>query len=527
MFPVKIPAFGEANYTDHQENQPARVVLMENAAESFGAYCTLLQQAGFEERERQIAPHRGFAAYEKDGWGVFINAFYNNDQLQILMEENTRYFAYEDAAGEICTTPRLTQTWLSDYGLSDVIRLSDGRLVIIDGGNVYDADMESLYNRIKKDSPFEKPVIAAWIMTHPHSDHYFCFFPFMKKYGEEVVLEKMLFNFPEADDQEHYPKLAKDGKSFAKWSGIEGITGGEVLAMFREKVAEMGIPVYTPHTGQRYKLGDAKLLFMGTMDDTIHCSQNINATSLMFIMELGGQKVFFGGDGSFSDASLAQRYGKELKVDILQIPHHGFGCGTEEGQIQGYKLMQPQVCLLPAEKDISYTSFTTYREGTRFLMTQMNVQEMITGEKEKPLELPYTPDIAGASELHRRYVEGREDAGARTWVFSDLNTGRPADFEFSILNTTYIVADIKVELYFENMQRKIIRRKITGPRLGVFRVNCMLTAEDDPQTFDIKAFLESNGIPANTYFSVRFRSKLPVVISHREHKPAYRSSIVD
>ena len=32
MFPVTIPAFGETTYTDHQENNPGRVVLIENAA---------------------------------------------------------------------------------------------------------------------------------------------------------------------------------------------------------------------------------------------------------------------------------------------------------------------------------------------------------------------------------------------------------------------------------------------------------------------------------------------------------------
>lgn len=527
MFPVMIPAFGETNYTDHQENNPARVVILENAADSYPAYCSLLEKEGFVQKERETAAHRCFAAYEKDGWGVFINAFYDADQLQIVMEENSPYFAYADKGGIYCTTPRLTQVWLSDYGLCDVIRLSDGRLIVIDGGNVYDADMESLYSRIKKDSPFEKPVIAAWIMTHPHSDHYYCFFPFMRKYGTEVVLEKMLFNFPEADDQVHYPALAKDGKSFVKWSGMEGITGGDILKMFREEVETLGIPVYIPHTGQRYTLADARFLFVGTMDDTIHRSQNINATSLMFIMELGGQRIFFGGDGSFSDAQLSQRYGKELKVDILQVPHHGFGCGTEEGQIAGYKLMQPQVCLLPVEQSFAYTNFTTYRDGTRFLMSQMNVAEMITGEKEKPLDLPYTPDIAGASQLRRRYLEGRDDTGARTWVFQDLDSGREEDFVFSMLNSTYIVASVSVELFFEDMQKKIIRRKITGPRLGVFRVNCLLTAEDDPAEFNIQEFLRSYEIPENTRFAVRFRSEVPLVITHRDHTAAYHSSIVD
>ena len=33
-------------------------------------------------------------------------------------------------------------------------------------------------------------------------------------------------------------------------------------------------------------------------------------------------------------------------------------------------------------------------------------------------------------------------------------------------------------------------------------------------------------IPENTYFTVRFISNLPIVVSHRDHAPAYHSTIV-
>lgn len=526
MNSLEIPAFGEATYFDDQENRKARVVLIPEAAPTaFTDYCQLLEKEGFSCREQTDAGHRSFAAYEKDGWGVFVNNFKNTAQLQLVVEEDTKYFSYADASGAPCTTPRLTQVYLSDYGLSDVVRLSDGRLIIIDGANVYEKDVDHLFSRLQEDSPDRKPVIAAWIFTHPHSDHYFCFFPFMEKYGDAVTVEKFFFNFPEGDDFLHYPKLEKDGKSFAKWSGIESITGGEILERFRTAVEKLGIPVYTPHTGQTYHIGESVLQFYGTMDDTIHCSQNINATSLMFTMELAGQRIFFGGDGSFSDASLAERYAEELKCDILQVPHHGFGCGTEAGQIAGYRLMAPKVCLLPVEKPLAYDSFTTYREGTNYLFTRMGLQEMITGEKDQVLELPYTASPSGAYELRQNYLRGRDTAGARVWIFSDLHTGNPADFVFSVLNTTYLNANIHVELYFENMQKKIIHVDTKGLRLGVFRLNCLLTSEEAPESANAPDFLESKGVPKNTYFSVRFKSDLPVVISHRNHQPAYHATV--
>lgn len=523
MFPVQIPAFGESDYTDIQENKAGRVILMPNTvAARFDAYGALLEQAGFACKERFSAGHRSFAAYEKDGWGVFANYFANTAELQLVVEENSAYFAFSDVAGAACATPRVTQVKLVDYGLSYVVRLSDGRLLVIDGGSAVEEEAAALFDRLKADSPVDKPVIAAWIMTHPHSDHMNCFFPFMNRYGEDVTIERFFFNFPEGDDLEHYPAMATISALSGQWAG-ENITNTEVIRQFLERLEILGTPVYTPHTGQSYTLGDACLHFLTTMDDSIHVSTNINAASLMFMVELGGQKIFFGGDGSFSDSRLPERYGQELDVDILQVPHHGFGCGTDEGQIRGYLLMQPRVCLLPVSMKEAYTSFTTYREGTNFLMTRMNVEEMITGEEERTLELPYSPKAGGAYQLAQRYREGRENGGARTWVFNDLNTSRKEDFVFSVLNGTYYNAQLEVELFIENMQKKIIKVKNTGLRRGVFRLNCLLTPEEDQTQFDAPDFLASRGIPENTYFSVRFISNLPVVISHRDHAPAYHS----
>ena len=526
MTKLQIPAFGETGCFDEKESKDTRVVILPEAdIARFDDYCRLLEENGYTQMQREVLSHRSFCAYRKNKEGIFLNFFAGTRQLQILTEKKTTYFDYQDTGLSVCTTPRLTQVFLSDYGLSDVIRLSDGRLIIIDGANVYEKDIEHLFERLKADSPMEKPVIAAWIFTHPHSDHYNCFIPFLQKYGDQVEIQKLFYNFPQHDDTVHYPKLEKDGKAFAKWYGQE-VSGADVLKMFRDKVADLGLPVYTPHTGQSYRIGEAVVQFYGTMDDTIHRSQNINATSLMFTMELAGQRIFFGGDGSFSDAMLAERFGEELKSDILQVPHHGFGCGSGEGQIRGYRYINPRICILPVEKHLAYTSFTTYREGTRYLMTQMDVEEMITGEKDQVLDLPYTPAPNGRYELQQRYLEGRDNTGARTWVFMDLDTGKLEDFRFSILNSTYIVSDITVEIFLENVQRKVIRRKIEGPRLGVFRVNCLLTKDEDPETVNIPELMEQLGIPTDTRFAVRFISSVPVVIAHRDHQPAYRSTII-
>ena len=524
---LQFPAFGEDKYYVNQENLTARVILIPEAPSvRFSDYCRLLEQSGFSQTELLTAEHRCFAAYQKESLGVFLNYFANTYELELVVEENCAYFSYTDSPAQASMPAQVTQLKLRDFGLSNVIRLSDGRLLIIDGGNAYEEDADALFARLKKTSPDEKPVIAGWILTHPHCDHYHNFFPFMDKYGQEVIIEKFFFNFPEADDFKHYPNLTVVRDVINKWFGTEGLPACEALKLFRQRVEAMGVPVYMPHTGQSYHFGDARLQFVATMDDTIHCSQNINATSLMFFLELGGQRIFFTADGSFSDARLPERYGQELKSDILQVPHHGFGCGTDEAQIRGYRLIAPRVCLLPVQKNLAYTSFTTYREGTNYLMTRLGIEELLTGEQDQTLILPYSPDPAEAFTYRQRYLEGRDNAGARTWIFTDLYTGRREDFIFSVLNTTYYPAELTVELYFENMPKKIVRIPSTAPRLGVFRLNCLLKPDDDPAVLDAPDCLEQLGIPENTYFAVRFISSLPIVISQRDHTPAYRATIV-
>lgn len=527
MHLLRLPAFSETEYFDNRVGKNCRVLLIPNAnREAFEHYARLFPENDFEEKERFCAETRCYAAFFNGSCGIFVNYYTEIRRLQLVIEENCKYFSYTDAETAPCVTPRLSQLYLCDYGMSYVLRLSDGRLVIIDGANVYEKDVDNLFARLQKDSPAEKPVIAAWIFTHPHSDHYFCFFPFMEKYGNAVEIQKFFFHFPESQDFVHYPKLGKTENVFSRYSGEEGITSSEILQRFYEKLEAMGTPVYTPHAGQYYRIGDAKLQIFSAMDDTIHCCQNINAASLMFTVELGGQKIFFGGDGSFADSLLAERYCNELKSDILQFPHHGFGCGAVDGQIQGLQLIAPKVCILPVEQDLAYRTFTTYREGTNYMMTRLGLEELLTGEKEHTLDLPYQANPDGVYQLQQNYQQGRDDAGARTWVFSELNTGNQADFWFSFLNTTYLPAQIVAELYFENMEKKILRVSFPGPRLGVYRLHCLLPIQENLTEADLPGFLEKRGIPADTPFAVRFLSDLPIVVSHKDHSPAYRSSVI-
>ena len=374
MYSIKLPAFGETKFFDDRINNTSGVVLISDSADSrFSEYCRFLQQDGFGRVELVSHSHRKFAAFQKDDTGVFVNYFSNTSELQLVIEKDCKYFSYEDKSMPEAVQPQFIQVKPAYYGLCDVVLFSDGRQIVIDIGDANEENADILYNRLKADSLFEKPIVAGWIMTHPHCDHFHGFFPFMDKYGDEVIIEKFFFNFSDPDDMEHYPKQSELRKLVNNWMKTEGVLTNEVQKIFEKRVEDMGVPVYMPHTGQSFRLGDARLLFLGTIDDTIHCTNTLNDTCLMFMLELGGQRIFVTADGSFSAAQLPARYGNELKADILQVPHHGFGHGDDGVQIEGFRLVAPRTCLLPLEFNVAYTSFTTYRPGTNYLMTRLDI----------------------------------------------------------------------------------------------------------------------------------------------------------
>ena len=361
MTEIKIPAFCESDWVENRENETNIVWTLRNAAvEAFSSYADLFTKNGFKKREDRANEKNLFAAFENEGCGIFINYFGNTRELRIVKEENSNYFSFEDNALECITKPQVTQISLEDFGLSYVIRLSDGRFIVIDGGWNFEPDVDSLFKCLKEQSPFDKPIIAAWILSHPHHDHFHCFIGFMDKYGEEVTLEKCIFNFPDLTNTVHSKKITAEDE-------ILGDLYDYIPMMF-DRIEKSGAVIFTAHTGQKYKISDAELEILSSIDDTIHVTDNINSTSLIIRMTLGGQTILWTNDGAFSHARLPERYGEYLKSDILQIPHHGFQSGSAEAEILGYDLIRPRVCLLPVSDYCAYTFFCPFREGTRYIM---------------------------------------------------------------------------------------------------------------------------------------------------------------
>ncbi len=515
---VIIPAFGE-ECIENKENNTARVFVIKAEDEAlFDSYVNLLLSSDFKKREEfERAGHR-YAAFSENGESWFINYYHTVKELYIVNEKSDNYFDHKNEVSVAkSVTPQITQIDLEDFGLSYAVRLPDGRFIVFDGGHNFEPDHDKLFTCLKRGTFGRRPRIAGWILTHAHSDHFECFVGFMDKYADEVDIDAFYYLFPEHDDIAHFPELAN------KNPNVDFDSSPIVyIPKMREKIKKTGALVYAPHTGQTYKIGDAVCEILSSMDDIMHTSPFINATSLVIRMELGEQVILWAADASFGAAKLAEKHGAYLKSDILQVPHHGFGCGKPQAEIDAYNIIGAQTCLLPVSSYNAFIMFSTFKESTRHLMTRTEVEEIITGDPERTISLPYTPPPYARAELEKRVISGIDKCGATTWVFSDLSTDDPDDFVFTFLNMANVVkATVTIELFFDEKSKRIrnVKAEIAGGT--VTRLSIIGDEVDSDYVYYNTYSLKKIGIPEHMIFSVRFISDTPLVITHKNHAPAY------
>ena len=521
MIPT-IPAFGETNFTDLQSTKTTRVVnICDAQKKAFTDYCALLADNGWEQKEIREQECFTYAAYACEGHGIFLNYYDNLRELNIVVEENTRYFSFCDQPGQFQVAPQVTQKALEDYGMCYIMRLSDGRFVLIDSGTNFDPDVDNLMTFLKESSPSEKPVIAAWFFTHPDCDHFFLYNDFMDKYGDEVQLQKLIMNFPDADDTRYsqFDKLVKIG------SNKEGTTHRSHYRILLERAQKLGTEIYIPRCGQVYQIGDASFEIMSCQDNIPLKTRKFNSISLIFRMELGGQTFLWTGDAHMDEARMLVRFGKYIKCDFMQIPHHGFNAGDSDIAIASYETIKPSVCFLPGSTQESFCDFSTYVPQVEYIFTKLGVDEVISGTPQRTLTLPYTPSPNAKKDLERLFLKGRECSGANMWVFAGLNTGRKEDFNFRILNTTYNTAKVSIELFFEDKLAAVKDIRCQVPAM-TYQELCIVDEKD----VDIRArvldrdTLAVKGYPENAPFAVRLMCETPIIVSHQDHQAAYHTT---
>lgn len=493
---LNVSAFG--NFTASRLDK-GTVYLLQNArVDSFYEYSKYFRDEGFEKKEERMKEGRNFAAYLLENTGVFINYFDGTHELYIVVEEDTKYFSYVDKKRNISVVPQFTHVGLDLFGMSYAVRLSDGRFVVFDGGTAF-TDAEYLLKVLKVGTKEEKPVIAAWFITHPHADHYLGMKFFLENFMDQVIIESFMYNFPRIDDYEHFPFLG------AFNSINDSCVTADCTQLF-ELMRQTGADIYTAHTGQEYKISDVNFEILVSVDDVMNtlATDNVNATSLAVRFEIAGQTVLLMGDNRASDSKIVKKYGKYLKCDIFQVPHHGYKSGTHSAEMRLYDLADPVVCLLPNGEKFAYESFAPFRSATAHLFTKLDFDEFIVGGPTRTLSLPYTPPSYAKDDFRRRLESGINSNGSRVCVFSGLDTSDPRALEFTFSSFIYWGAEVSVDILFEDPKACVQDIKMTVSGNSVKKLSI---------TDDLLGDREKE-IPQNSVVTVRIKSNNPIVVSN-------------
>jgi hypothetical protein len=155
------------------------------------------------------------------------------------------------------------------------------------------------------------------------------------------------------------------------------------------------VPVTVCHTGQRYYFADAEVEILHTLEDffphdIIMQSQDpVNGASVVFSVELAGQKIMFLGDSAVDcSKDTLQMWGSYLKSDIMQAAHHGLNGGS----VALYEAIDPIVVMVPGATR-SIKNIVTFKHSRWVWNNESgNIQEVIFSDfSQRVLDLPYVP----------------------------------------------------------------------------------------------------------------------------------------
>lgn len=362
----------------------------------FEEYKDTLILSGFSLYDENQIENNFFATLTKEEVSVHLSWFGNAKVMRIIAEEK----------GEMCpltetcqaqVTPLLTgykdQTVVAAEGMGYIVRLSDGSFCIIDGGmgDPNHVDSDNIMRILREQSPagVEKPVVAAWIFTHLHGDHVGAFNCFSLDHHDEVIIERLVYNFPKEEEIAVSDSVYMLDDSIYRWN------------QFKKNLSDFysDVPVLKVHTGDRFQVRDAHFEVLYTLEEmypqTIADGWGLNESSLLLKMSFAGQTFLWTGDfGSIAESIVMSAYSaRTLSCDFLQMAHHGMN-----GSVRMYAAVDPEYALLPIwygldESGSSSIDFALSYEQNAWLARSEKMKQMIvTACGTWTIALPYAPD---------------------------------------------------------------------------------------------------------------------------------------
>ena len=317
------------------------LLVQETTKAEYESFCDALKADGYTIYVTRILNGNIYTTFTKAETFVHAHFAPSDSTVKITMGDvadlPTRK---EDAVIKNVCQPKLTFVAQrpnkidNDIGLSVIFTLSDGRLVVLDGGMPNEENHLGLLSAMKKASPDkDNIVIAGWYLSHAHIDHHGAAWQFILQHLDKVKIESFVLNYA-AD--EHYENLTED--SWKKADDAQLFRGA------LEKISP-DTKVIKAHSGQVYYYGEEAVEIVYSVEDYYPEPLNYNnSSSLVLRLHAKGNSVMLLADTTHtSGARMMALHRDALKSDMVQIAHHGMWASYS----QLYRYINAPVLLWP------------------------------------------------------------------------------------------------------------------------------------------------------------------------------------
>lgn len=378
------------------------IILRDTTPAQYRAYLEQIEAGGFTRyTDHQMAANL-FATYTDEKFTVTVGYYDYEKAVRILIEPLAPAVGLaEENVYTPITTSQITMLGAAyqtsekyvGNGLSVLIRLTDGRFVIVDGGHNYVGCTRALLGALREQSAeyakSDKEItIAAWIITHAHGDHHGVLNSNYQVF-RNMNVERVLINA--LSETERLASVNSTAYS-ANWGKSEGKVDATLTA-----AKALGATVYQIHVGQVFHLADLTMEVLYTIESFAPNTCNaLNTTSNVIRMQFGGKDgtVYLStGDATGNGMEIcSDMYGQYIQSDIVQVCHHGYSTwGNDAGMIKAYKTVNAPTLLWP-QGHKAYLSSRTLAYN-HVLFTVPNFKEVLVSDTvgtQVILPIPYT-----------------------------------------------------------------------------------------------------------------------------------------
>lgn len=213
-----------------------------------------------------------------------------------------------------------------------VLRLSDGRFIVFDGGMPDQA--EKIYKILQEQNEREgAPVIAAWFLTHAHQDHIGAINTFVPMYAKEIKIETFVHNLPGRDIYYGINTWeASSSQPDKHYVEADGVYERSHLYYDNIRNCYPDSDIIVAHAGQKFEYGNIDIDVLFTTENIYRKEMwDTNMSSVCYsITGDTGRMIILGDSVDITCPMLNAIYGSTLKCDLIQVAHHGYNGGNAE-----------------------------------------------------------------------------------------------------------------------------------------------------------------------------------------------------